>query len=154
MEKTRIALLIVAIVAALGCLGFMGVRAFGTKVYQSRDCDFANIDNIEMHARIDIPDIKDCDCRYDARLLAKKVTFTLDTGAVDLDDYIKSNRFKKFEENQSLHQSLAFATDLAQSDRTQLFYRSNESSHKPGRDLYRMVINPETGKMWVYLQYD
>ena len=153
MEKTRIALLVVAIIAALGCLGFMGVGAFCDKIYKSRDCEFANIDNIEMHSRIDIPEIIDCDCRYDARVTAKKVTFTIDTANTDLDAFVKSNRFEKLGPDQTLHQSLAFATDL-KPDNDHLFYRSNENSHRPGRDLYRMVLNRETGKLWVYLQYN
>jgi len=154
MEKSRIALLVIAIIAALGCLGFMGVRAFCDNVYKSRDCDFANIDNIEMHSGIDIPEITDCDCRYDDREMAKKVTFTLNTNTVDMQAYAADNHFQKFEIDQPLHQSLAFAADLPKTDRNRLYYRSNEEFIKPGKDLYRMVLNPETGKLWIYLQYN
>ncbi len=61
MNKTKIILLVVAIIVAMVSLGFMGLRAFTTKVMESRSCDWANIDNIEMRARIDIPVIDDCD---------------------------------------------------------------------------------------------
>lgn len=154
MEKSRIALLVIAIVAAIGCLGFMGVRAFCEKVYASRDCEWANIDNIEMHARIDIPATTDCDCEYDKNEAAKKVVFTLDKDAFDMTEYVRKHRFAKMEPDKPLHQSFGFAKDLAVNDKSKLYYRSNEESLKPDRDVYRMVLDPETGKMWVYLQYN
>lgn len=153
MEKSKIALLVVAIVVALGCLGLMGLQAFCDKIYESRDCDFANIDNIEMRTSIDIPEIHACDCRYDEREFAKKVTFIIDKKSLDLDDYITKHGFTKFPEDQQLHNSMAFA-GLKSADRAQLFYRSNESMRTSGRSLYRMALNPQTGKMWVYLRYD
>jgi hypothetical protein len=53
-----------------------------------------------------------------------------------------------------LHETFRFATDLATNDKGKLYYRSNEESLKPDRDIYRMILNPETGKMWIYLQYN
>src|SRR5690606_41043401 len=53
----------------------------------------SNIDNIEMHARIDIPEIESCECEYDEIFNVKKSTFTL-LADMDPEEYIRKNKLE------------------------------------------------------------
>ena len=47
------------------CMGvILGLKMFTRSIYNQRTCDWANIDNIELHTQIDIPDILTYDCCY------------------------------------------------------------------------------------------
>lgn len=149
MEKSRIALLVVAIVAALGCLGFMGVRAFSEKIYKSRDCDFANIDNIEMHARIDIPSTTDCQCEYDNSTHTKKVIFDLDKDDLP-EDYIVLNKLVKTSATDIAITDFDFEKNLARFAASKsLYYREGQTE----KDRYKIIFDQEAGKIWVNLKY-
>lgn len=149
MEKTRIALLVVAIVAAFGCIGFMGVDALCEKIYKSRDCEFANIDNIEMHAKINIPSTKDCECLYDRATNTKKAFFDLDSESV-AKDYIEKNQLVKTDMSQI---ALAeFGLEKNKPDFTNqrsLYYREGKTK----RDNYKIIFDRDAGKIWVKLTY-
>ena len=96
MNKRRITLMVIAIAASVICLGFMGLRAFTTKIYDSRSCEWANIDNIELRAKIDIPAQIDCQCQYDEITETKQAIITLDKKDIPA-DYVTANKLKKLE---------------------------------------------------------
>jgi len=68
MTKTlKIIIIPLASVIVLCGLCILGIRGFTHLVYSQRSCEWANIDNIELHTHIDIPKIKGCDCEYKKR---------------------------------------------------------------------------------------
>ena len=156
MPTKKITLLIVAIVISVICLGFMGFRAFTANIYESRSCEWANIDNIELHTQTDIPSTVDCNCKYDPLQSVKKAIFTLDQ-ETDLTSYIKENKFRKFGKREFV--PALFSLMDAKSgfkDKDKLYYKSNTDMHNFDNyrmDHYSMILDPDTGKLWVYLRY-
>lgn len=146
-SKPKIILIVLAIVASVGCLGFMGVRAYVSKIYNSRSCEWANIDNIEMHAQIDIPEIADCDCEYDPVNDAKKVSFTLKS--VNVAEYVRKNKLEPLQGDVPKSIS-AFAKERF-STNTQAYYVREGLRHNEER--YELLYNPTDNKLWVYLEY-
>lgn len=147
-NKTKIVLIVLAIIAAIGCLGFMGFRAFVAKMYNSRSCDWANIDNIEMHARIDIPEIEACDCEYDAVFDAKKVVFTLDK-SLNSAKYVASNNLQPLQGE--VPKSIKGFAKREFSPTTQALYVREGLRHNEER--YELLFEPQTKKLYVYLEY-
>lgn len=149
MEKSRIALLVVSIIAALGCLGFMGVKAFCEKVFASRDCEWANIDNIEMHARIDIPATTDCECQYDNLTNTKKAVFSLEKDNLP-DDYVLKNKLAKTDANAIAVADFDFEKNPARFKASRsLYYREGKTS----REDYKIIYDKDAGKIWVKLKF-
>lgn len=149
MEKTRIALLVVAIVAALGCLGYMGIGAFCDKIYKSRDCDFANIDNIEMHARIDIPSTTNCSCEYNDVTRTKRVIFNLEKESLP-ENYVIKNQLVKKDASEIAMVDFGLEKNPAHfTAGNSLYYREGKTK----RDDYKIVFDERAGKIWVNLKY-
>ncbi len=86
-------------VIELGTIGIVvllivvGFNALGRHIYNRTDCERFNIDNIELRIGIDIPSIIDCECSSDGDV--KESKFTIDTSEVDINRYIKRNKFDK-----------------------------------------------------------
>ena len=55
-------LLITLVVVAFLSLVLFGFKSFISAINNQRDCEFTNIDNIEMNVGIKIPDIESSDC--------------------------------------------------------------------------------------------
>jgi len=149
MEKKRIALLVVSIIAALGCLGFMGLKTFCEKIFDSRDCEWANIDNIEMHARIDIPATTDCHCEYNEITATKKAVFSLEKGKLP-EDYAVKNKLTKTEADAIAMADFNFENKRAILPAGEsLYYREGKTS----REDYKIIYDPKAGKIWVNLKF-
>jgi hypothetical protein len=149
MNTKKLILLTITIIAAMICLGYVGLQSFGKKLYDSRDCEWGNIDNIELHTRTDIPATKNTDCSYDTILKAKKVVFTLDKNNMDMQEYISESKFTKAVSKDSLplkdirpfeNNPIAFATI------GDLYYK--KESH------YSMILDSKSYKLWIYLAYE
>lgn len=147
MEAKKITLLVIAIVAAIVCLGFMGIRAFTTKVMNSRDCEWANIDNIEMRIKVDVPATLDCNCNYVEATDTKTSTFTLDTEDLDFAGYAKKNSFVKMKPGEKVPEGFFANNEFGNTE--SLYYREGATKW----EKYKMVLDPKNGKLWVYLKY-
>ena len=89
-------LLITLVVITFLSLAFFGFKTFVTSIYNQRDCEFANIDNIEVNVGIDIPSIESTACNYNEIKNQKSVYFKFDK-EVNIQDYYTSNHFKNLE---------------------------------------------------------
>ena len=148
MKTKKLILLTVSIIAGIILLSYFTLQLFGRKLYNGRDCEFGNIDNIELHTRTDIPAIKEFDCTYDTILKAKKVVFTLDKNNMKMADYISINNFSKATLKDSLPAKdiLTFEKDPdAFKDLSTLYYKKASN--------YSMILDSEKYKLWVYLAY-
>lgn len=149
MNKTKIILLVVAIIVAMVSLGFMGLRAFTTKVMESRSCDWANIDNIEMRARIDIPVIDDCDCDYDKDSDIKRVVFQLKTGDINFAEYAKRNKLNGVNSQKIASTDFSFGKNEQPTIDRSFYYREGKTQW----ESYKLALDSKTGQLWVYLKY-
>lgn len=154
MTKTAkiITIFLTSVIMLVG-LGYVGVKQFTRFIYNQRSCEWANIDNIEMHTKVDIPKIKKCDCEYKKDQNTKMARFDLDNENIEMDKYIKINNFKK----------LNSTTDLSSDDL--LKKEANVDKLISSSDLYytkgsnkgetwQTLLDNSTGRLWVTIKYE
>ncbi len=152
MSVRKILLLAAAIIAALICLGFIGVRLFTTAIYESDNCEWANIDNIELHALVDIPPTTDSDCRIDKVENAKYATFMIDLEEVDIDKYIADNKFVKVQSSAQAQKYLS--QHYPDAEMESFTYANLYERHGSYKDETSSLLpDAETGKLSVTIKY-
>ncbi len=147
MPNTRIFLLSLAIAAALAGILILSVSTLSQQIYNARTCNWANIDNIEMHAGIDIPLVEECECEYDELFNSKRASFTL-SKKVDVSQYVNANGLTPIQ-GELPQNILAFANKQFNTGQT-LFVREGT---RDGEERYEVLFDPSTRKLWVYLKY-
>ena len=152
-KALKISTIILTVVLTIGGFVILGLFGFTRLIYNQRNCTWANIDNIEMHAHIDIPKITTSNCEYIKEENVKIACFEIDTTTVDIDKYIQNNFFKK----------LPLATDVKFDERLKeksnldelrdsecFFYKLD--SHNG--ELYQILLKGITGQLYVYIKYN
>lgn len=139
-------------VIVLSGLGYFGLRHFTHSVYSQRTCEWANIDNIELHTQVDIPKIITCDCEYRKVENTKMARFDIDKVNVDMDHYIKVNKFKKLNSKDDiLYDELlkgeGNSADLVSS--SDLYYTKGSSDG----ETWQTLLDYSTGRLWVTINY-
>jgi len=151
-KAVKVVVIVFASLFAVGGLGYLGIMAFARSAYSQRNCEWANIDNVEMHAKVDIPRIVTYGCDYDKEKNIKMAHFDIDTSKVDMERYIQINKFNKLEsETQVEFDDLLKTTSnisalIASSD---LYYKVGS---KDG-ERYQNLLNNTTGRLWVFIEY-
>jgi hypothetical protein len=74
-------------------VAILGLRTLVVSIANQRTCEWANIDNIEINAKINIPSIIDSDCVYLESINTKKAYFEFNLADFDGDHYIEVNKF-------------------------------------------------------------
>jgi hypothetical protein len=144
-------LLITLVVIAFLSLAFFGFKTFITSIYNQRDCEFANIDNIEVNVGIDIPSIESTICNYDEIKNQKSVYFKFDK-KVNIQDYCKSNTFKilqpsdldKFKDLDFVGNNHPFK------DESQNYYFKSENRRS---NSFHAILNVVTKELWIVISY-
>ena len=142
MDNKRVILIAIAVAVAFICLGVLGVRTYVQAIYDTRSCDWANIDNIEMHARIDIPKVENCDCSYTVSDNMKRAVFILEKSE-DLNSFIEQQKLKAMQQPEDRIAS------VGSFDKNTLYVR--EGNHQDSR--YRLALDPASRKLWVQITY-
>ena len=62
-------------------------------IYDRKDCERFNIDNLECRTGVNVPAVKDGDCECDGKV--KESSFTLDIEDNRVESYLSKNGFKK-----------------------------------------------------------
>jgi hypothetical protein len=152
IKTAKIVTIALTIIIVLGGLAFFGLRQLTRSIYSQRTCDWANIDNIEMHAGVDIPNIKTCDCEYNKGQNTKAARFDLDKGSVDMNRYIKINNFKKLNStsdisfDELLKKDVNFDQLMSSAD---LYY--TKGSYQG--ETWQTLLDNSTGRLWVTIKY-
>jgi hypothetical protein len=152
MKKAlKITGLVAACIVAWGLIAYSGLYAFTRLVYHQRTCAWANIDNVELHARLDIPLISSCDCTYDAVDNSKRTVFHIDKERVDLDNYIRQNGFKQLTSNVVLDSLLEGEANLArdQGASAAIYYTMGAQ----GAKNWQALLNKSSGVLLVLIRY-
>ncbi len=120
------AFIIIGILVLCGITFVGAVNLFGRHIYNTRSCKVFNIDNIELRTGVNIPKVKstECQCTNDTKVSK----FIIDTGQVDLDDYIIRNDFKLVEN---------------------VYIKENDNENS----TYKIEFNKETTELTVNLIY-
>ncbi len=146
----KISIIILTSVVVSGIV-YLGLHKFYQVIYNQRTCEWANIDNIELHTSIDIPDIISCDCEYKREKNTKIVRLEIDENAVDLNRFIQMNKFKKVQSAADLSPKLLLIDSMdnnliASSD----LYYTNSSFEG---ENWQAVLNANTGILSIRIQY-
>ena len=95
----------------LGLVFILGLRSLVVSIANQRTCEWANIDNIELNAKVDIPSILDSDCEYLDTINTKKAYFRFDPTHFDSDYYIEVNQLKSLDSKDTGIDFINFNTD-------------------------------------------
>lgn len=147
MNKKKLLLLTLAILVSVVSLAFLGVKTFVTSVADSRDCDWANVDHIEMRAAVDIPPVIDSDCNYNPSTKRKTTIFTLNKKKFDALSYSKKFGYEKAE--MAPKNFSEFDREIASLGNPDFFVRKGQTE----TTKYHMLFDANSGKLWVDLQY-
>ncbi|RZJ70936.1 hypothetical protein [Flavobacterium sp.] len=147
MNTKKLLLLTLAILISVVSLAFLGVKTFVTTVADSRDCDWANIDHIEMRAAVDIPPVLDSECDYNPARKRKTTIFTLDKEKFDVSGYSKKFGYEKVD--LAPKNFFDFDGAIASLDAPQFYVRKGKTE----TTAYHMLFDANSGKLWVDLQY-
>ena len=86
-------LIVTGIIGLFIVLFMVSFNSLAKHIYNRTDCERFNIDNVEVRTGIDIPSIIDATCSSNGKI--KNSIFTIDTNKVDINTYIKTNKFVK-----------------------------------------------------------
>lgn len=148
----KVSAITLTIAIAIGGLVFLGLFGFTRLVYNQRNCTWANIDNIEMHAHIDIPKIATFNCEYIKEENLKIACFEIDTTTVNIDTYIQNNLLNKlhFSTEVKFNERLKEKFNLNElRDSGSIFYKVDSKNG----ELYQVLLNSTTGQLCVYIKY-
>lgn len=146
-------ILIALTLTVLLCLGvILGLKMFTRSIYNQRTCDWANIDNIELHTQIDIPDILTYDCCYIGERNTKMARFDLDLNNFDMINYIHRNKFTRLTKPTDfffdMFLNININADELLSNRN-LYYTYGSSP----QENWQALLDNVAGKLWVTIEY-
>jgi lipopolysaccharide export LptBFGC system permease protein LptF len=128
-------------------VAILGLRTLVVSIANQRTCEWANIDNIEINAKINIPSIIDSDCVYLESINTKKAYFEFNLADFDGDHYIEVNKFKNLESKHTEFDFINFNIDSLTID--VLYYKSKKGKKSNSYALF----DKTKGVLWVSIQY-
>lgn len=144
-------LLISLVVIAFLSLALFGFKAFISSINNQRDCEFANIDNIEMNVGIDIPAVESTTCNYDEAKKEKSVYFKFDN-EVNINEYCNANKFSKLQTiNLEEYLDLNYVGNSQPfNEGIDNFYFKKETRYS---NNYQAILNPDTKELWIVISF-
>jgi hypothetical protein len=147
--KTKYKYILLGIVGLLllALVLIIGLRTLVMSIANQRTCEWANIDNIEINARIDVPSIIDSDCEYLEVINTKKAYFEFDLADFDADRYIEVNKLKRLNSKYFEIDFINFNIYSLKFD--MLYYKSRNGKNFNSYALF----DKNKGQLWVSIQY-
>ena len=147
--KTKYKYILLGIIGLLlmALMLIIGLRTLVMSIANQRTCEWANIDNIELNAKVDIPSILDSDCEYLDTINTKKAYFRFDPTHFDSDYYIEVNQLKSLDTKHTGIDFINFNTDSLSVDA--LYYKSR-TGHKSNSYV---LFDKNKEQLWVSIQY-
>jgi hypothetical protein len=147
--KTKYKYILLGIVGLLllALVLIIGLRTLVMSIANQRTCEWANIDNIELNARIDVPSIIDSDCEYLEVINTKKAYFEFDLADFDADRYIEVNKLKRLNSKYFEIDFINFNIYSLKFD--MLYYKSINGKNFNSYALF----DKNKGQLWVSIQY-
>jgi len=157
-EFLKIMMWVLISIVGIGVLGFGGCVGCVKLIGNSNSCKWANIDNIELRAHIDIPAIEtgSCICILDKEDDSKTNYFKIRTDAVDMDRYVERNSFISVNDTDmdlSVFGKLSKNPEITPENIQGYYYNSGYNTGKGKRTHWLAIVNKNSGDLWVYLKY-
>ncbi len=150
MKTLKIISIVIIVIAIPGAALVYGIAEY---IYRTKSCEYMNIDNMELRAQLDIPNITDMQCNYDKPHDTKRVFFRLlDTSPATLNQYISRYGFQKLKSQTELTPSdflILKADSVNFNHAPQLYFR--KLSYKGNES--KAVLNKQSGQLWINLKY-
>lgn len=149
-KQTRIAI----IVAGSLIIVVMGYFYFLTRCMRSeRSCEWANIDNLELHTGINIPKVISSDCDYITSRNVKYASFALSRDDVQFAYYIKNNNLEKLVLSDTSKFDSLFKVKagfmLSGHGQQSLFYKIGDSQEAK----WQLLLDSSNAKLWIMIKY-
>lgn len=144
-------IIIILFFLSLITLLFFGFKTFVISIKETRGCEFANIDNIEINVGIDVPEIEKSECNYDSIKKVKSVYFKLKK--LDTKKYISKNKFSKLDdlidlEPESLQYFLSDISSINENPNS-IFIKSGSRKS----NSHFVVYNALTNELWAVVHF-
>ena len=130
-----------------GLIIIFGLRLLVVSIANQRTFEWANIDNIELNAKIDIPSILDSECDYLKAINTKKAYFQFDLADFDMDRYIEVNKLKKLNSQYPEIDFINFNSDSLSVGAIYYKLRTGDNSNS------YVLFDQNKGQLWVSIQY-
>ncbi|MGC4058401.1 MAG: hypothetical protein QM743_09850 [Chitinophagaceae bacterium] len=149
MKRTLIIFLVIAVMILSGyTINALFMWGAPRLIYAQHSCDFANIDNVEMHAEIDIPQIDSSDCRYDRTSRTKTVCFYLAPRKEAWTRYITVNKFVRVPED-SLPDTADFRPSVT-ADASHAYFTTKGVYND---ERWHTLLDSHARRLWVTIHY-
>jgi len=148
--KKKVAIIALVSLFTVCVFTFLGFTAFVSSIRNQRTCEWANIDNIELHAHIDVPKVTKWDCNYDKANNIKKAAFTIDRNNFNLNEYIQTYNLKKLNSATELKYDRFLNLEKESLTSSDLYYKKNPL----GGERYDVLLDKKTGRLWVTIKYN
>src|SRR5688572_2586464 len=148
--KIKVTVIILTGLLTLGLLAFMGFRGFVNSIRNQRTCEWANIDNIELHAHIDIPKVTAWECDYDKESNTKRAFFAVDKNDFDGNRYIERSSLKKLSSTSEFEFSKFLNLQHESLNGSELYYKRSAA----GEERYDVLLDKTNGRIWVTIMYN
>ena len=147
--RQKSTIIVPLLILALCVFAFMGFKGFVNSIRNQRTCEWAIIDNIELHAHIDVPKVTKCDCDYDNISNTKKASFNIDKNNLKTDEYVQHYSLKELRSFTQLdHNEFLNLNKEALVD-SHLYYKTGISNGEE----YAILFDELSGRLWVTIKY-
>ena len=147
--KRKTTIIILSFTLIICVLLFMGFRGFVNSIRDQRTCEWANIDNIELHAHIDVPKVTKSDCHYEEERNIKMASFTIDTANFDITRYIQNYQLTKLNTSAELQYGSFLKLDKESLVGSDLYFKKDSA----GGERYKVLLDKATGRLWVSIEF-
>ncbi len=147
--KKKGTIIILSSILAICVFAFMGFRGFVNSIRNQRSCEWANIDNIELHAHIDVPKVTKWDCDYEKGQNTKMASFTIDKNNFDVNKYIQDYNLKKLSSSTEFEYGRFLNLKKESLIGSDLYYKKSP----PDEERYDVLLDKTTGRLWVTIKY-
>ena len=149
-KKLKITLITLAVIIIVIVGAFQGLKAFVGSIHDQRSCEWANIDNIEMHAKLDIPKVIKSDCNYSEHTNTKMAYFELDSTALNTENYIQANGLTKMDDTSQVDSQKYLNLDKNFTGDLAFYFRKNSYQLE---NTY-ILLDTSSHKLWVTIEYE
>ena len=147
-KMKKVTMIVFTSILILSALAFLGFRGFVSSIRNQRTCEWANIDNIELHAHVDVPKVTQWNCDYEKVNNTKKASFTIDKKKFDADKYIQTYKLKPVNSAMVLEHD-KFLNLEKSSLSSDLYYKKSDADEQ----AYYVLLDKLTARLWVTIKY-
>ena len=149
MKTTKIVSFSLITICVISLLLLICFKVFMNNIYNQKTCVWANIDNIEMHATIDIPTVIDSECYYDKKNNIKKAYFKFNAAKVKTKDYLNKYKLQRVNISSVLNNISFLNFENNNISTSSLFLKKT----KKRGETTTVLIDTLSHKIWVNICY-